>query len=60
MKSDEKMLYVDEEIGVARWTCNDGRFFLVGSLMGKEECNQWQRNDNAEELVTFFNSLAGE
>ena len=39
-KSDEKTPYVDDEIGVGRWTGNDGKFSLIGSMMGREEFNQ--------------------
>ena len=53
------MLYVYEEIGVGRWTVDDGRFSPVGSLMGGEECNQRQMTNKAEEFVPWVLSLAG-
>ena len=59
-KSDYNMLYVDEEIGVGRWTSYYGRFSLVGSLMVIEECNKRWINDKAEEPVPWFCSLTGE
>ena len=59
-KSDEKTSYVDEEIGVGRWNGDDGRFSLVGSLIGGEECNQQRMTEKAEEFVPWFCSLAGE
>ena len=53
-KSDEKILYIDEKIGVCRWTINDGRFALVVSLMSGGEYCQWQITNKTEELVPWF------
>ena len=53
-KSDEKTLYVDEEIGVGRWKVDYGRFSIVVYLMYGEECNQRRMTKKTEESYSGF------
>ena len=48
------MSCLDEEIGVGRWNVDDGRFYLVESTMGGEECNQRRMTEKTEEFVSCF------